>query len=109
MPTPSRKHLCLFGPAAGRGQLCGVPTATNQRWFLRAEGKQLPWLLGCAPGVMGQLWNIPGSKGGEPEASGSECEVEGTSWTAQEEPAVTEAGPCWATGIVSSPGREVWS
>lgn len=58
---------------------------------------------------MGQLWNIPGSKGGEPEASGSECEEEGTSWTAQEEPAVTEAGPCWATGIVSSPGREVWS
>lgn len=46
MPTPSRKHACLFGQAVGRGQLCGVPTATNQRWFPRAEGKQLPWLLG---------------------------------------------------------------
>lgn len=57
---------------------------------------------------MGQLWNIPGSEGGAPEASGSECEVEGTSWTAQEEPAVTEAGPCRATGIVSSPGRGAW-
>lgn len=50
MPTPSRKHACLFGQAVGRGQLCGVPTATNRRWFLRAEGKQLPWLLGYAPG-----------------------------------------------------------
>lgn len=50
MPTPSRKHPCLFGQAVGRGQLCGVPTATDRRWFLRAEGKQLPWLLGYAPG-----------------------------------------------------------
>lgn len=110
LPTPSRKHLCLFGQAVGRGQLCGVPIATNQRWFLRAEGKQSPWLLGCAPGVMGQLWNILGSEGGEPEASVSECEVEGTSWrTALEEPAVTEPGPSWGTGIVSSLRRGSWS
>lgn len=29
----SRKHLCLFGQAAGRGQLCWVPTAASQDGF----------------------------------------------------------------------------
>lgn len=109
MPSPSRKHLCLFGQAVGRGPVCGVATATNQRWFLRAEGKQSPWLLGCAPGVMGQLWNILGSEGQELGALDSVCEAEGMGWRrAQEEPAVTKAGPSWATGTVSSPGKGSW-
>lgn len=36
---------------------------------------------------MGQLWNIPGSEGGAPEASGSMCEVEGS-----------RGACCWAAG-----------
>lgn len=108
MPTPSRKHPCLFGQAVGRGQLCGVPTATNRRWFLRAEGKQSSWLLEYAPGVMGQLWNIPGSEGGAPEASGSECEVEVMSWRAREEPAAQKPAPAGQLGL-SLPQGGSWS
>lgn len=96
MPAPCRKHLCLSGRAVGRGQLCGMPAATGRRWLLRAEGKQSPWRLGCAPGVMGQPWNIPGSEGGKPEASGSKSEGEGGSWRTQEETVVTAVGPSWA-------------
>ena len=47
MPTPSRKHLCLFSQPVGRGQQCAVSTASSWRWFLRAGGKQSAWLLGC--------------------------------------------------------------
>ena len=60
--------------------------------------------------VIGQLWSILVSEVGKPEASCSESEVEGTKGRAQDESAVTEAGPGWAglgAGIVCSPGRRV--
>lgn len=58
--NPSRKHLCLFGQPVGRGQLCGGAAATSQRWFLRAEGKQSPWLLGRAMGGGGSALEYSG-------------------------------------------------
>lgn len=90
MPTLSRKHFCWSDWAVGGGQLCGTPADTSRRWLLRAEGKQSPWLLGRAPGVMGQPWNIPGSEGGRRKALASESE-----WARRE---LEDQGACSHSG-----------
>lgn len=92
--NPQQETPWLVQPGHGPQATMWVPTATGRRRCPRAEGKQSPWSLGRASGVMAQLWNIPGSEEGNQRP-----QILSVSWRAQEEPAVTEATPAWGLGL----------
>lgn len=67
---PWQEALWLVWPGCGPWAAVYGGRATGQRWFLRAEGKQSPWLRGV-PWGEGQLCRVLGSQEGNEAGSES--------------------------------------